>query len=447
VLQINGFVMVSQYRLYQRKSGYFYQRARVPADIRQLYGKEIEQVSLRTRDAREAVRRLPAVIVEVDQKFAEFRQAQAKKIKMSQASSSEKNPQRKRVDIKRIAADYASAVEAEEYARRATAFEAASCGLRAFIATLDIPEQHHEYLDHLIGEGDIAPILGFVHRLYLAGRISAVRKAKATGDFGSYEAAVDDRAPGLEHIRRVSLIKLMMNAEIKSLQAWQDAPELEEHPEKLVENEKALAGIVPVAAEQSLPKGNNDLPVMSVLSRECFKTLGAEKKWSAKTELSRDAQIKQVIRVCGDKPINRYTQADIRALKSVLNNLPPHSHKKKEFKGLSLVQAAEKAKKMGMQGLSVESIRQVMTAASIVFDWARAEHDIKLPNIVKPMIPLSSSDGSKKDKRHAFTSEELQRLFLSPVFTGVESEKAWYKPGEINMQHTGRFWVPLSVVE
>ncbi|WP_367889897.1 DUF6538 domain-containing protein [Neorhizobium galegae] len=65
--------MVNQYRLHRRKSGYFYHRTKVPADIRELYGKQIEQRSLHTRDFRDAIRRLPAVIVAVDEAFAQFR--------------------------------------------------------------------------------------------------------------------------------------------------------------------------------------------------------------------------------------------------------------------------------------------------------------------------------------------------------------------------------------
>ena len=70
--------MSKQYRLYLHANGYFYHRVKVPADIRSLYGKEIQQTSLKTRDFRHAVRRLPAVIVEVDRIFFELRAQNAK---------------------------------------------------------------------------------------------------------------------------------------------------------------------------------------------------------------------------------------------------------------------------------------------------------------------------------------------------------------------------------
>ncbi|MDI7920702.1 site-specific integrase [Ferirhizobium litorale] len=286
---MTGRNMSNQYRLYSHPNGYFYHRVKVPADIRHLYGKQIEQRSLRTRDYRDALRRLPAVIVEVDRAFALFRA---------------------------------------------------------------------RYADEMVA--------------------------------GNRDSLHGVLRPPRKDIKRAA-----------------------------------------------------DLPKLSVISDECFKAIGRVKKWSAKTEVARRTHIKQVIEICGDKPLNRYTQSDIRLLKETLFSIPPQSHGKSEFKGLPKAQIAAEARKQDMQGLSVESVRQVLTAANIVFGWARAEYDIGLQNIVQPMIPRPSVGGSRNSKRQGFTSSELQKLFRSPVFVGVESEAAWFRPGKVHMQHTGRFWVPL----
>ena len=177
---------------------------------------------------------------------------------------------------------------------------------------------------------------------------------------------------------------------------------------------------------------------------QCFQDVGRQKNWSAKTKASRKTQINQVIEICGDKPLNRYTQSDVRLLKTVLFALPPQSHGKKRFHGLSKIEIADVAKSLGLTGLSAESVRQIMTAMNIVFGWARAEYDLSLKNVVQPMIPPPSSTGTRRDKRHGFVTHELRKLFASPVFAGVESEYSWLKPGKlVAMQRTGRFWVPL----
>ena len=326
--------MSNQYRLYLHPNGYFYHRVKVPADIRRFYGKQIEQSSLQTRDFRDAVRRLPAVIVAVDQAFARFR---------------------------------------------------------------------HEH-------------------------------AEATGS-GAETADVQP----MPH----AVIKRVVNRYGKQAEASKDEREhsADTRPENLAG--ASMSAALQVDANEKLVSAPVDLPLMSVISTECYTALRKEKNWAAKTENARITQIKQFIEICGDKPLNGYIQQDIRFLKTILYALPPQSHSKKEFQGLSKLQIAERATKLGMPGLSAESVRQVMTAANIVFGWARAEHDINLRNIVQPMIPPPSSGGSKKSKRETFNADELQKLFTTPVFTGAESMEAWFKDGGVRMHHTGRFWVPL----
>lgn len=435
--------MVAQYRLHQRKNGYFYHRVKVPVDIRTSYGKEIEQVSLSTRDHREAVRRLPAVIVETDRRFSRFRDEYAAEIgSLKMDSITEKAPVPPRVNIKRVADLYAKEVEAREVEIRADAFKAATSDLRSFIRNQDIPSQHEDYILHLEQQGDPLPVLGFVHRLRLQNRIASVKRSRSVGDFEAYFAAVDRHAPHTSPVERSSMIKAMIDAELRTLEAWHEEPELVAHPQS---GPRRLAHEEPTQHRSSVSAidAEPDLPLMSVIARECYAEVGKEKNWSAKTEAARHTQIKQFLEICGDKPLNQYTQQDIRDLKVTLRSLPPQSHGKKQFKGMTKAQIADKARELGMVGLSTESVRQIMTSVSMVFGWARTERRTSLVNIVQPMIPLPSTGGSKRDKRHGFTPEELQKLFSAPVFSGVKSEADWLQPGDVRMHHTGRFWVPL----
>jgi len=349
--------MSNQYRLYLHANGYFYHRVKVPADIRSLYGKEIQQTSLRTRDYRDAVRRLPAVIVEVDRVFSAFR------------------------------AELAHAIGTQ---RRS---------LLSYPGSPVPADTRHR--DHAVPCLDMAD------------------------DF-------------LESIRRV------VRTEISSVRAGHDVFQTEQLsiPDiSYVSKRRVL--LEGVTAHKPEP---GDLPLLSEIASECFRDIGRQKNWSAKTKASRNSQIGQVIEICGDKPLNRYTQSDVRLLKMVLFALPPQSHGKQQFQGLSKIEIAEVAKQLGLTGLSAESVRQIMTAMNIVFGWARAGYDLTLKNIIQPMIPPPSSTGSKRGKRHGFSATELQKLFAAPVFSGVESEAAWLKPGSVMMQRSGRFWVPLLAV-
>jgi integrase len=193
----------------------------------------------------------------------------------------------------------------------------------------------------------------------------------------------------------------------------------------------------------SATAGQSDLPSLTKIAEECFADIGREKKWTEKTEAARRAHISLCVEIIGDKPLNAYTQHDMRFLKQTLSALPPNAHARKEFRLLTKVKIAEKAKAMGVPGLSVESIRQIMTAASMVYGWASAHYDKNLPNIVHQLMPLPSSGGDKNGKRHVLTIGDLQKLFEQPVFTGVKSDTEWLKSGSVMMRQSGRFWIPL----
>jgi len=64
-------------RLYRRGAVY-YHRAAIPVDIADTYPKTEETFSLKTKDHREAVKRVRVAAAEVDRRFEEHRQRQAK---------------------------------------------------------------------------------------------------------------------------------------------------------------------------------------------------------------------------------------------------------------------------------------------------------------------------------------------------------------------------------
>lgn len=423
--------MSNQYRLFRHPNGYFYHRVKVPSDIRALYGKQIEQRSLQTRDYRDAVRRLPAVVVEVDDFFAQFRTAHRDDL-VSVVPNRLSRAARKPTQhcFKRLVDDFIEVIEAEETGRRAAAFRAATDDLASYLQSIAFLTGDHALIGKYREQNDVTAILSFANRRHVTNRMASIKEARATGDFHEWEKAAERVMPGLASVRRAILVKALMEAELTALQAWH-----QEFPVEL-ESQKTVEAV-------SIEPSQNDLPVMSLIATECFNSVGREKKWSAKTEAARRSQIKQFIEICGDKPLNCYSQNDIRHLKNTLFALPPQSHGKKELKGLSKVQIAEQAKRLGLSGLSAESVRQIMTAANIVFGWSRSEYDHTLQNIVQPMIPPPSSGGGKKNKREGFTMEELNKLFHSPVFTGVKTDEAWYDPGSVPMHSHGRFWVPL----
>jgi integrase len=271
--------MAIQHRLFRRNNGYFYHRVKVPADIRAIYGKEIEQISLGTTDLRTARKLLPSVMVAIDQRFIDFR---------------------------------------------------------------------NRHLDQLVVADIVVP-------------------------------------------------PVPLN--------------------------------LPTVRQQST---KDKQQIASILGAECFKELKREKAWSAKTEITRQTQLRLFIEICGDKPLDEYTQADIRSFKQTLYALPPGASSTKKFANLSKSEIARKAKDLGLPGLSIESIRQIMTTVSILFGWARANSQSTLVNLIHPMIPPPPSSIEKRNNRDGFTIKELNMLFSLPFF--CEGSKA---------DMPGRYWIPL----
>lgn len=436
--------MSIQYRLYLHPNGYFYHRVKVPSDIRQFYGRQIEQRSLGTRDLREAVRRLPAIIVEVDRVFSTLRREHTKLLKdgaVTATTGAQSKPVR--VDIRRVASEFAKEVEAGEFAVRAGAFKAAHSDLQAYLHGLDACDAYRTHLDRLAAENNVLAILDIVHRQRTKQRIAAIRLARAVGDIASYNAVASRLSPGISAPDRAALIKAMIAAEMKALEAWQQEPAPIPSPNAPNVVEPAAEPSMAVAVALAHEFRTAGLPFMSRIAKECFADVGKEKGWTAKTEIARHAQIRQFVEIVGDKPLNTYTQSDVRFLKQTLSALPPNARVKKEFEKLNKVEIAERARAKGIPGLSVESIRQVMTAASMVYEWAAAHYEASLPNIVQPLIPPPSAGGDKRTKRQSLDIADLRKLFRQPIFTGVKSESEWFKPGAVTMQRTGRFWIPL----
>jgi len=411
--------MADRYRLYRHPNGIYYHRVKVPADIRSVYGKQIEQRSLRTRDLRAALRLLSAVIVEVDHAFALIRAKHFNQL-ADPISGPRQHPTIP-VDSEmmlRARDGFRSLLQSREDDERALALEAFG----------SVGAQREEIIDLLFVE----------HRRRLEHRLASIERSYAVRDLSRWQQAYNDF--DLADADPTTAIRMLYDCELTMITNW-----LREFsgPCSRVSLRQSSSDVRSSEALEATSMEAN-LPLLSVIALECFESLAKSKAWSAKTQSARANQIKQVVAICGDKPLNQYVQSDIRLLKSTLFALPPQAHGRSALKGLSKLEIAARAKIDGAsKGLSVESVRQVMTAINLVFGWARAECDINLKNIVQPMIPKLRSNGDRRDKRHGFSIPELQKLFHSPVFTGVKSEREWFIKGNVPMQATGRFWVPL----
>src|SRR5690606_31153764 len=140
-------------------------------------------------------------------------------------------------------------------------------------------------------------------------------------------------------------ISAMIREEIKALSALLgddpfdlDPVDLPQTPTSCILDLEAVRSSQPESSQPATSinvRQSDDLPLMSEAIRKCIKHNVKEKAWSPKTEFTRNSQLKLFVEVCGDKPVNSYTRGNFREFKELIQTLPPNSHKKKEFKGLS----------------------------------------------------------------------------------------------------------------
>ena len=143
-----------------------------------------------------------------------------------------------------------------------------------------------------------------------------------------------------------------------------------------------------------------------------------------------------VRRLLGDafpaREVGTISREDARSLVKLVEGLPVNLGKRNELKGLTVPQAVEKAKALGLPTIQPKTVNDgYLIHIAAVFNWARKEQWISS----NPFEGLSVHDPvDDAERRDPFTSEQLRTLFgASP----------WNAPWSDEVEKPGDFWVPL----
>jgi integrase len=140
-----------------------------------------------------------------------------------------------------------------------------------------------------------------------------------------------------------------------------------------------------------------------------------------------------------DRPIEKIRRKDCRHVRDILTALPSNTPKK--YKGMGLVEMAEKAKAEGIPGRKPGTLKSYLINLTAIFNYAvREEYLEKNPaKGLQDTVPKVS----KKGRWKPFEKTQLQAIFNAPLYTGCkDSEYGYAIPGP-NHPRRGRFWVPL----
>lgn len=133
----------------------------------------------------------------------------------------------------------------------------------------------------------------------------------------------------------------------------------------------------------------------------------------------------------GGRPLSAVTREHARRVLDVLAHLPANATKR--FSGMTLLEAAEHAKRNGVPPISAKTAENILYNFSSFFRWAVREHIIERSPAdgLKP----SQKKRSKDEGRKPFSDVDLVKLFSADLY------RAPYR--QIDRNLLGRYWVPL----
>ncbi len=415
-----------------KRGSVYYARLDVPEDLVPILKTQTRKVSLKTKDLVEAKRLLWPIIAEWQREFESLR------------------GRRSLVDADRQHAvwDHHVAVLARDDDRRSilpgeAEIEAAKDALRQRIERGEINGTDPLTLLDATLELRVAQKAGELDAFTRQIKLADLRKHLAKGEFALIAEEVE------EYLREnrlfverstpdwISLARHMMRAEIDALARTLERdegdysgqprdplvkpPKLERRPEK----EVAAPGESISEALDAFKKENPRNVSKSRIEESC-----------------RDIGI--FIQTIGlGFPLSTLTKKHVREWKALLMKYPVRATEIVAFRGMNIEQIVSENDKLKRHVLSDRTVNRYLSSLSAFCSWASANGYIE----TNPCAGMALAK-ERRSKTLPFTTEQLNALFASPLFTGAQSATEWRnisKPGSILIRDH-RFWVPLIML-
>ncbi|WP_242153314.1 site-specific integrase [Sphingomonas sp. BAUL-RG-20F-R05-02] len=156
-------------------------------------------------------------------------------------------------------------------------------------------------------------------------------------------------------------------------------------------------------------------------------------RWAVSSRKGVDAPFRVLEQLLGTTAVNEVDREAARAVFEAVKALPVSIGKNRHLKGLTVLEAIERGKTLGIQTISPKTVNgSYMAFISSAFEWAHKERWIDW----NPFKGLAQPDPiDERDKRDAFTSDQLQELFTAAPWDRPRANDEDAQPG--------RYWVPL----
>lgn len=412
-----------------RRDGTYYARIYFPADLRDYFKSEDKKVSLRTKDATVAKQLLYIELQKWGALFEDIR------------SRREVTPNDKAVAVWQ---HYEAKLQEYEQKQRAMPTPVQiDAELQQVYRRIDVGEitsddfigMVNSYTDYellLRARTDDANLR--------ARRLNLLKTALSSGNSEPVATAVDEFIARYRILVDVDsdeyreLCSLLIRAEIEALQRTieRDTGDFTGKPKDPIVK-PATAAVREVAAP-----GETIMELFEIYARENPRSITADTINQARRDIG--TFIQHVGTTC---PASRIDKKAVREWKALLMLYPVKATETKAFEGMNIAQIVEHNKTVGKPVLTSRTVNRYLSSLGAFCNWL-VSHGYIDSNPTEGM----SLAKDKRKKVFPFTTDQLNTLFRSPLFTGCQSDEAprfWCKPGTLKIRDH-RYWVPLIML-
>lgn len=142
-----------------------------------------------------------------------------------------------------------------------------------------------------------------------------------------------------------------------------------------------------------------------------------------------------------DRAIESITPQEVGDFRDARRDVPPKWGMKREFRGLSLREAADKARGLELPKTSFVTVNRELSTISPLFKWLRGQPRWR-GVLGNPCDGLFYQKVKGKNPRPPYGTEALNKILGSPLFTGFLADDKEHLPGNLHADDW-RNWIPL----
>lgn len=141
-----------------------------------------------------------------------------------------------------------------------------------------------------------------------------------------------------------------------------------------------------------------------------------------------------------DRAVNSIRPVEVAEYRDTLRNLPPKWRNKKGFANLGMREAAAKAQELDLPKTAFTTVNSHLSVVSPLYDWLRSHP--AWAGMANPCSGLFYARVKGKNPRPPFTTEHLNTIISSPLFTGFAADGREHEQGNMHAEDW-RKWLPL----